>query len=423
MIKVLPIREREQFMEDNIKDRLKTILPIVMKETGFDMWIVMTDEQNEDPVTKTLIPPCLQNARGKMILVFSLLPDGTVEAQTVSRPSGIEHIYLNKFYGITSTDWKGKQITPPSMSALEYVKSIVEAYNPKKIGINTDCSHPYCDGLTLSNYNALKNALGEYAERLISATELGVRWMETRSKAEIAVYNDVVGIAHGIIAECFNPDVIIPGKSTVDDARYFMSQRMSDLGVMPSFEASCAVFRHGEPGMHNEGITIMPGDILHCDMGIDYLGLCTDTQKLAYILRPGETEAPEGLKNALKTANRLQDIVCSLIKVGKTGNDVLEQARKQAIDEGITPCIYTHPLGVFAHAPGPSIGRFGNQKADVHGEPEFHPSTVYSLELNATVKIPEWNGESLMTCIETDIYFDGDTVHYIADRQTELILI
>lgn len=421
--KVLPLREQDRVREEWLRDRLANLLPGLMKRTQFDMWIVMTDEYNEDPVTKALLPPCLRNARGKMILCFLRLPDGTVEAQTISRPSGIEHIYLNRWYGITSTDWKGKQITPPQNTALEYLGELVEQHQPQRIAINTSYGHPYCDGLTHTNYQALAEALGEYAPRLTSSVELATAWMETRSAGEIAAYDGIVQLAHGIIAECFCSTVITPGVTTVEDAQYFLMQRTADLGLLPSFEASCAVFRQGDPGMHNEGYTIQPGDLLHCDMGIDYLGLCTDTQQLAYILRPGEEEAPAGLRNALKVGNRLQDIVCSKFAVEKSGNQVLAEARQQAEGEGIVPCIYSHPLGVFAHAPGPSIGRFGNQGPGEHGEPLIHPHTAYSLELNATVEIPEWENQPLMTCIETDIYFDGQAVHYLADRQTELILI
>lgn len=421
--KVLPLRERARVQERWLRERLQTILPAVMKRTGFDMWIVMTDEQNEDPVTKTLLPASMINARGKMVLLFVLLPDGTVEAESVSLPSGIEHIYRNSWYGITDTDWKGKKIARPTVGQLDYVKQLVKRYNPGVIGINMDGDYPFCDGLSASNYKALFAALGEYSERLRPARALSIGWMETRSPDEIAAYDGIVQLAHAIIDEIFSPAYVTPGATTVDDLAAAFSQRILELGLRESFESSCAVFRRGDPGMHNESYVIKPGDILHCDIGIDYLGLCTDTQQLAYILRPGETEAPKGLQNAMRIAGRLQDIVCGQFAAGKTGNQILAQAREQAELEGIAPCIYSHPLGVFAHAPGPSIGNFGNQGPSEHGTLEIHPNTAYSLELNATVNIPEWDNQPLMTCLETDIFFDGKSVHYMAQRQTELILI
>ena len=421
--KVLPLRQRVHVQEQWLCERLQTILPAVMKRTGFDMWIVMTDEQNEDPVTKTLLPASMTNARGKMVLVFILLPDGTVQAESVSLPSGIEHIYRNSWYGITSTDWKGKKIIPPSVKQLEFVRQLVDQHNPGTIAINLDGEYPYCDGLTASNHAALTAALGGYANRLKPSRELAIAWMETRCPGEIAAYDGIVQLAHAIIDEIFSPACVTSGVTTVDDLAAAFSQRITDLGLRESFESSCAVFRRGDPGMHNEGHVIQPGDILHCDVGIDYLGLCTDTQQLAYILRPGESEAPEGLRHALQVGGRLQDIVCSKFALGKTGNQVFAEAREQAENEGIVPCIYSHPLGVFAHAPGPSIGNFGNQGPTEHGKLEIHSCTAYSLELNVTVNIPEWDDQPLMTCIETDIFFDGNAVFYMAERQTELILI
>jgi len=421
--KILPLAEQYRIQEDWLVKRLQVLMPKVMKETGFDMWIVMTDEQNEDPVTKTLLPASMLNARGRMILMFILQEDGTVLAESVSRPSGVEHIYRNSWYNITDTDWKGKRITPPTMSRMEYVRHLVETYNPKTIGINVDDEFTYCDGLTASNYMLLKDALGEYADRLKSARPLSIGWMETRIEEEVAAYDGIVQLAHGVIDEVFSPAYIMPGVTTVDDLALAFTQRINDLGISESFKSSCAVFRHNDPGMHNEGYVIQPGDILHCDIGVDYLGLCTDTQQLAYILRPGETEAPAGLRNAMAVGNRLQDIVRSKIALGKNGNQALAESRAQAIEEGIVPCVYCHPVGVFAHAPGPSIGNFANQGPSAHGELEFHANTNYALELNVTVEIPEWDNQTLMTCLETNIYFDGEKVHYMAERQTELILV
>lgn len=420
---VLPLKERRRIQEDWLRRRLETVLPEAMKQTGIDMWIVMTDEQNEDPVTKTLLPPKYINAHGKMILLFALRPDGTVLCESVSRPSGVEDFYRNSWYGITDTDWKGKQIAAPSKSQLEYLRQLVEEFDPKTIGVNMDAEFPYCDGLTASNYQALTAALGDYAGRIVPATALGIAWMERRCPGEIERYDAIVRLAHDIIAEIFSSDYVVPGVTTVDDLALAFSQIMVDLGLMESFESSCAVFRHGDPGMHNEGYTIQPGDILHCDIGIDYMGLCTDTQQLAYILKPGETEPPAGLRHAMAVGNRLQDIVCSHFAAGKSGNEVLAQARAQAEAEGIDPRVYSHPLGVFAHGPGPTIGYFGNQGPSEHGKLLIHPDTAYALELNVTVPIPEWDGQKLMTCLETDIFFDGVKARYLDQRQTQLIVL
>src|SRR5690606_38645428 len=100
---------------------------------------------------------------------------------------------------------------------------------------------------------------------------------------------------------------------------------------------------------------IQPGDLLHMDFGITYLRLNTDTQRMAYVLRPGETEIPQGLVDALKVGNRLQDILTNEFKTGRTGNEILHSALEKAASEDIKATIYTHPIGFHGHAAGPTI--------------------------------------------------------------------
>jgi hypothetical protein len=167
----------------------------------------------------------------------------------------------------------------------------------------------------------------------------------------------------------------------------------------------------------------MPGDLLHVDFGITYLRLNTDTQQHAYVLKPGETDAPEYLKKALKTGNRLQDILTSNFKEGRTGNEILKMSREQAIAEGIVPSIYTHPIGYHGHAAGTTIGMWDKQNGVPHdGDRPMQYRTAYSIELNATVKINEWNKE-IQIKLEEDGYFDETGFLYIDGRQEQLILV
>ena len=108
--KILPLARQYEIQEGWLKKRLATLLPQFMKETGFDMWLVMTDEQNEDSITKTLLPASMLNARGKMVLMYILQEDGTVLLESISSPCGIENIYRNSWFNITDTDWKGKKM-------------------------------------------------------------------------------------------------------------------------------------------------------------------------------------------------------------------------------------------------------------------------------------------------------------------------
>ena len=163
--------------------------------------------------------------------------------------------------------------------------------------------------------------------------------------------------------------------------------------------STCEVF----PNRPKDDI-IQPGDLVHVDIGITYLRLNTDCQQHAYILKPGETDAPQSLRKAFDKTNRLQDILTDQFKKGKTGNQILAGALAQAKEEGIEATIYTHPLGFHGHAAGPTIGLW-DQQGGVPGSGDFplNYKTVYSIELNAATEMPEWK-KSIRIMLEEDGY-------------------
>nr|AIA11682.1 Metallopeptidase family M24 [uncultured bacterium] len=169
---------------------------------------------------------------------------------------------------------------------------------------------------------------------------------------------------------------------------------------------------------------IQPGDMVHIDFGLIYLRLNTDVQELAYVLKPGEKDAPVYLKKALAVGNRLQDILTSNYKEGKTGNQVLAETLAQAKKEGIVPQIYSHPIGYHGHAAGPAIGMWDMQNGvPGTGDYPLHYNTLYAIELNARVKLPEWNNKELRVMLEQNAVFLPTGMQYTDGRQKEFWLI
>jgi Xaa-Pro aminopeptidase len=309
---------------------------------------------------------------------------------------------------------------------------LIKKKDPKKIGVNISQDFGHADGLDHSHYELLLQKLpAQLKNRVVSADPLAVGWLETRTTREMQLYQKLVAITHEIIAEGFSNRVINPGVTTTDDLVWWFRQRVTSLGLTTWFHPSVSVQRSDTVNFEHlrsfsnrpENDVILPGDLLHVDFGITYLRLNTDIQQHAYVLRPGEIEAPAYLKKAFATSNRLQDILTSQFKTGITGNNILKAAREQAIKEGIKPSIYTHPLGLHGHAAGPTIGLWDKQEG-VPGSGDYpvFPHTAYSIELNSSTFIAEW-GKEIRIMLEEDGYFDGQNFRYIAGRQEKLRLI
>lgn len=400
-----------------LQHRLDELLPKVMRETGIDCWVVINREYAEDPVYLTLVPEPVFAARRTTILVFfDRGPERGVERLTVSRYG------LGEFYKST---WKGGSID----EQWQRLAAVLRERDPKVIGINTSRHWAFGDGLSKGLHARLSEALGEsLMQRTKSAENLCIRWLETRTAPELEVYPRIVRIARSVIAEAFSSKVVTPGVTTCEELAWWLRKRFAALDLPIWFMPYVNVQRRGLAGegviQGANDVVIRHGDALHTDVGITMLRLNTDTQEMAYVLRPGESEVPEGLREAMAVGNRWQDILCGQFKTGRSGNQILAATRAQAAKEGITCSVYTHPLGHFGHAAGPTIGMWDNQgPTPVRGDWKLFPDTCYAIEGNVTVAIPEWDGQRIQIKLEQDAVFDGKRVRYLAGRQTRWHLI
>jgi Xaa-Pro aminopeptidase len=410
--KILPLRQRAEVKNRWLRKRLDTILPEIMRREGFDMWIVVAREYNEDPVIMTLLPESMMYARRRTIVVFSLKEDGSLERLVLSR-YGIKDFYEGAW-------------DPDEEEQYDCLARIVRERDPGVIGINVSETFKFGDGLTHGEYLLLSAALGDgYMSRTKGAERLAVGWLERRTEDEITAYPSLVEITHAIVAEAFSSRVIHPGITTTDDVVWWMRQKMLDLGLQAWFQPSIDIQAPGQKyDAEDKRKLIRPGDLLHCDIGFYYLGLATDIQQNAYVLKAGEEDAPEGLKAALVDANRLQEIHAEAMVAGRTGNQILKAALEKAEGEGIDASIYTHPLGYHGHAAGPTIGLWDRQEGvPGRGDYELFADTCYAIELNAKKEVPEWGGQEVRMALEQDGVFTGGELHFMAGRQTELYLI
>ncbi len=417
---ILSMKERAETIDRLLAVRLETLPAHLMRREGIDMWILVAREYNEDPVVMTMLPGDARAARRRTILVFADEGDDGAKGYAVSRYAVGDYFQAR---------WNPEE-QPDQWQALA---DLIAEKNPQRIGINVSSDFALADGLSHGEYEGLVGALSDEQEsRIVSAERLAIAWLETRTKAEMELYPSIVKLAHDIIAEGFSNEVITPGETTTEDLMWWYEDRIRELRLLAWFHPSVSIQRQMEDvrefmdlftNTERQGV-ILPGDLLHVDFGITYLRLNTDTQQHAYVLKPGETRAPAGLRVGLATSNRLQDILTNNFVLGRTGNEILRAARAQAIEEDIRPSIYTHPIGYHGHGAGPTIGMWDNQGDTVgRGDYPLLENTAHSIELNTTVSIPEWDGQDVRFMLEEDAFFDGENVYYIDGRQLEFMLI
>lgn len=407
------LREQATIHNELLLARFETVLPALMRKNSIDMWVVIAREYNEDPVITTMLDARNLRARRRTILVFFDPGDDRAIERLVISKHGMNGLYEP----VWDMDEEPDQ--------WQRLSQIIAKRNPNSIAINTSHLTAFGDGLTQTQYSEFMASLPPGMDsRVVSAYPLAVGWLETRTAAEIEQYQHIVRVAHSIIGEGFNAKVIKPGKTTNQDLVWWYRQRVNDLGLGSWFHPSVEITRQGVDGvLREEDTPIERGDMLRVDFGIVYMGYSTDTQHVAYVLKAGETEAPAGLRAGLAANNAVQDALTSSFAIGRTGNETLLMARDKAIAAGLTPTIYTHPIGYHGHGAGSSIGLSENQVHVPRGEYPIYANTAWSIELKATEPVPEWDNQLVDFKSEEDAIFDGKTVRYIDGRQTQFHLI
>lgn len=413
MLPVMPMREQAQLRDKWLVERFDSVLAPLMRENGIDMWILVAREYLEDPVMTTMLNATNLRARRRTILVFFDPGQGKPLERIVVSKHGMGDLYTHMW----------NMDTHPNQ--WHRLREIVAERNPKKIAVNTSSLSAFGDGMTHTQYTELlsEGLTPALRKRVVPGYPLAIGWLETRTPGEMVQYEKAVRMAHSIMGEGFSTRVIEIGKTTNEDLVWWYRQRVQDLGLASWFQPSVTITRRGVPGTVKGESVIQRGDMLHLDFGITYLGLNTDTQHLAYVLREGETDAPAGLKAGMLANNRVQDAVTSEFKVGRTGNEVLRASRAKAIAAGLRPNIYSHPIGYHGHAAGSTVGLSEEQNFVPTGEYKLRANAAWSIELSATHNVPEWDNQEVRFPSEEDMFFDGKTVKYIDGRQTKFHLI
>ncbi len=423
------LREQARIQQDWLEARLTRVLPRLMREHGVDMWLIPMREYNEDPVFVGLVAPTTFAARRRTIYVFcDRGPDEGVERIAIGGNSqgGLYRVVRDPDAAVGAAAGQERPAEPWGPDQWLLLPPVVEACDPPTIAVNISHEFNFSDGLTAGEWEQMQAVLpDEYRERIVRRPRLALDYLAERLPEMLPVYIEMQKIAHDIIATAFSEVAITPGVTRTQDVVWWMRQRVNELGLDTWFQPSVEVQRRGVQMSDSANPIILHGDVLHCDFGITALGLNTDTQHMGYVLRPGESEAPAGLYEALAVGNRLQDIVMAEMVPGRTGDEALRRALARMRDAGIDGTVYTHPIGDHGHGAGPLIGLWDRQGGvPGRGAVPIRPNTWYSIELQATTPVTEWEGQPVRMALEEDAYLDDDGApRWVLRRQEKFHLV
>ncbi len=430
------LREQAALQQEWLRKRLDTFLPGLMRKHGIDLWVVPMREYVEDPVFVALGAPETFAARRRTIYVFF---DRCASAGTAPAASCVERIAL----GGTSQGgvFEARRSTRPADSNVgrgqqaelwgdeqwQVLKSVIEERTPRVIGIDRSTVFAFSDGLTAGELKGMTSALGEkWSSRFRDAEGLPLELIAVRLPEEEAFFRRMQELVWSLTETMFSSKVITPGTTRTSDLVWWWRQRVNDLGLDTWFQPSVDVQRSGATAESlGADPVIQPGDLLHCDVGITVARLNTDTQHLAYVLKPGESDAPDGLRRALANGNALQDIVLEEIRPGRTGNEILTASRTRMQARKIEGSIYSHPIGLHGHGAGPLIGLWDYQDGvPGRGDAKVISSMWWSIELQATTPVPEWAGQQVRMAQEEDAIVSADgQLRWALRRQDRLFLV
>ncbi len=417
---LLPLSQQIAVREQWLEKHHQLILPM-MREHGIDMWIVVNEEFHNDPLTE-FIAPARPYAGNRDFFVFIDTGQGGLRKIAVT---GYAEESVKRFFEAPDDPRPADKVLP----------ALYAQYKPKKIALSYGARRGVQRSLTYDTYNFIAEKMGaDAAQHFVPAADLIEEYLDTRIPEEFETYTKMVQLTDSLTRRALSNEVITPGKTTVGDLRRWFYDQLGNYCVTTWFQPDVRVQRRGMKNDISRGfLAVAPedrvigrGDVVHVDFGITYMGLNTDWQKMAYVLKEGETDAPAGLKRALKNTNELQDaLTLRAARPGRLAGDVYNQAMQEMKEKAIEAQIYSHAIGNQGHGVGAGIDFRATKRADLDESQgkRLRKGSYTSIELNTQTPVPEWDNQKVYVMEEDDAYLTDDGFKFFVPRQAEWYIV
>ena len=400
----------------------------LLRRHDIGMWIVVNEEFHDDPLTEFVAPP-RPYCGNRDLFIFVDAGEAGLKKLAVT---GYSEESVERFFEVPAPGTAGKAL-----------REWYDRFQPRTIALGIGGRRGVTRSLTYDSYKYLADQLGPEAEkRFVSAAALIEDYLDTRLPDEFEHSAALVQVTESLARRALSNEVITPGRTTAGDVRRWLFSRSGALDLRPWFQPDLRIQRRGAAGektgggflqVAKEATVIERGDLIELDFGLTYMGLNSDWQKMVYVLREGETDAPSGLRQALANTNALQDALARISRPDRPASDVAEETMAEMKAKGIAAMIYCHPLGNQGHALGASINarpaRPEAKPAEGAANPNAPPpkrlrlGSYLAMELNTSTPVPEWGGQVVTMMAEDPVYLTPDGWKFFRPRQESLYLV
>jgi len=380
----------------------------ILKEKDIDMWMTFVRETGnlKDPMLDMIVGT---GATWHSAFIITKTGETTAVIGSLEEPS-------MKLVGTF------QNIVPYLKSVKEDLIKVLDKYNPNKIAINFSRNSSLADGLTHGVYLELVDILKDtpYVDRFVSSENIVAALRGRKSQIEVDFIKEAIRETLIIFNEV--TDFIEVGKSEIDVAN-FVKSKVNQRGFEMAWdEEHCpAVFTGPDTAGAHAGPTnkkIAKGHVINMDFGIKYNGYCSDLQRTWYVLKDGETEAPEEVMKGFNVIKDSIKMASDFMKPGKLAWEVDNVARSYIVSNGYEeyPHGLGHQVGRVAHDGGAMMGprweRYGNSPYM-----ELEKGNVFTIEPRLPI-----DGFGIATMEEIVWVTDGG-VEYLSNPQTEIYLV
>ncbi len=404
---------------DTKLEKMELHLQKAMRRNDIDMWLIMSREFNLDPMLDLFGAYGVSGWYGHRNAYIFRDPGGDAPLERVligTHQSG----RMREFF---------PRIVPYGEEGLEpHLRAYVAGVDPQRIAVNRSRTVAMADGLTAEMLSYLERSIGSpYVSRLVSSQNLIFDYISHRTPAELAIETEASWRTWHILRRAFSNEVIVPGTTRLMDVYGWIVQEWQRQDLEFNFPPGITIYRHGvESGIDDtDNPVIEPGDLLHVDFGVRLMGLVTDQQHLAYVLRSQETAPPAGLQELFRQSVVVAEIYADELTPGRLGHRVKAVVEERAEHEGIEASVYGHTQGNWVHGAGArTVFDWPDRYGDFAREP-VRPTEFWSIEFSVSGTVPEWGGQRVRIPREEDAVVQADNggVRFLVGPQTELWLI